>query len=192
MSTETRPGTPCERSETRFTNEPTLGVFHAGGGGFRRHLQRIGKACLRPTALLATLLIAHLCTRLMLHRTSPSSSAHNYERTYAVSLSLLAGRGFHDLVIDESAASAPLRDFFGMRSLQISRADFDAYRASKPDPAGDPWFGRYMPLASTQCSTFAWRHSCGASSALIAACSRRFIRCSAWRPAGACFSLLAG
>jgi hypothetical protein len=162
MSTETRPSAPRERSEVRFTNEQTFGDFTVSGGEFRRRLRRIGKTCLRPTVLLVALLIAHLCSRLMLHRTSPSSAAHNYERTYAVSLSLLAGRGFHDLAIDDSAASAPLRDFFGMRSLQISRADFDAYLASKPDPAGDPWVGRYMPLASTRVldvrmAAFLWR-----------------------------------
>ncbi|HEX4000947.1 MAG TPA: VCBS repeat-containing protein, partial [Pirellulales bacterium] len=97
-----------------------------------------------------------------MNRTSASAAAHNYERTYAVSMSLLAGRGYRDLAIDDSPGAAPLRDFFGMRSLRISREQFAAYLREAHDPASDPWFGRYMPLASTRIAdvwvaTILWR-----------------------------------
>jgi hypothetical protein len=116
----------------------------------RQRLRRIGGACLRPTTLLVVLLAAHLGTRLWLHRTSPLSGAHNFDRTYGVSMSLMAGRGFHDLAVDESPASAPLREFFELKRSRISREEFAAYLASKPDPTRDPKYEWYMPLASTR------------------------------------------
>ena len=111
-------------------------------------LQSIRKIFLRPGFLLVALLAVHLCTRLALHRSSPLSGAHNYDRSYGVSLSLLAGRGFHDIVLDESAASAPVQEFLDLKRSRISREEFAAYLASNPDPARDPFYGRFFPLAS--------------------------------------------
>ena len=98
---------------------------------------------------MIVLLIAHLCSRLALHRTS-LSGGHNFDRVYAVSLSLMAGRGFNDLAVDESAASTPLREFFELRRSRISREEFETYLASTPDPARDPKYQWYLPLATTR------------------------------------------
>jgi hypothetical protein len=161
MSMETKSITPNERSSPRLSLErhfrlsSVKGSFSQaaensgrGDGSFSRRLRRVGKACLRPTSLLMVLLVAHLCSRLVLHRTSALSGTHNYDRAYGVSMSLMAGRGFHDIVVDDSPASAPLEEFFELKRTRISREEFDAYLASHPNPARDPYYQRFLELAS--------------------------------------------
>lgn len=106
------------------------------------------RAVARPGLLLIVLLAAHLGSRIWLHRTSPLSGTHNYDRTYGVSLSLMAGRGFNDIAVDESAASRPIQEFFDLKRSQISRTEFAAYLASVPDPRRDAYYGRFFSLAS--------------------------------------------
>lgn len=127
----------------RDADESIRGVNAAGA-----RLLRIRKFCDRPMVLLAVLLAAHLGMRIGLHRVSPLSGSHNYDRTYGVSLSLMAGRGFHDIALDESAASAPIQEFCDLKRSQISREEFAAYVASKPDTARDPYYDRFFALAS--------------------------------------------
>ena len=134
----------CERSTARG------GRSRSRFRRFIRRLQRIGGKLLRPTVLLVALLIVHLCSRLWLHRTSPLSGVHNFDRVYAVSLSLMAGRGFNDLAVDASPASAPLREFFELRRTHISREEFATYLASEPDSTRDSKYQWYLPLATTR------------------------------------------
>jgi hypothetical protein len=149
MPTETQPILARERTVVRLAEDRPASVGR-GAEMLGRRLRRARAVLLRPAVPLAALMIAHLCSRLYLNRTSPSAQAHNYERTYAVSLSLLAGRGFQDLALDDLPTSAPLRDFFAMRRYRISREELAAYLGASHDPANDPWYGRYMPLASTR------------------------------------------
>ena len=88
-------------------------------------------------------------SRPWLHRTSPLSGVHNFDRVYAVSLSLMAGRGFNDLAVDASPACAPLREFFELRRTHISREELATYLASEPDSTRDSKYQWYLPLATT-------------------------------------------
>ncbi len=102
----------------------------------------------RPGLLLVFLLVAHLCTRIWLHRNSPLSGTHNYDRAYGASLSIMAGRGFNDTAVDESPASRPVQEFFDLKRSKISRAEFAAYLATTPDSGRDAYYGRFFSLAS--------------------------------------------
>ena len=87
-------------------------------------------------------------TRIWLHRNSPLSGTHNYDRAYGASLSIMAGRGFNDTAVDESPASRPVQEFFDLKRSKISRAEFAAYLATTPDSGRDAYYGRFFSLAS--------------------------------------------
>jgi hypothetical protein len=128
----------------------SFSIDRAGLCRMRERAMAFAKFCIRPTSLLIVLLMAHLCSRLALHRTSAVSGAHNFDRMYGISLSLMAGRGFDDIAADRSAASAPLVEFFELRRSGITQDEFATYLASKPDATKDTQYRWYMPLASTR------------------------------------------
>ncbi|HKD35178.1 MAG TPA: hypothetical protein VKB78_00215, partial [Pirellulales bacterium] len=95
---------------------------------------RVGaaKRFLKPV-LLVGLLALHFAARCHHARTMPLAERHNYERSYIYSLSILAGRGFHDWAVPDTAAAAPIAQFLDKKSDQITPEEFTAFRdSSKP------------------------------------------------------------
>ncbi len=113
-------------------------------------LHRILRSKSLPLWLLASLLVAHVATRLHLQAASSLARAHNYPRTYAVALSLLGGHGFADLAIDDSPSAAPLHEFLEMGRQRLSADELSRYFATVQRPERDPEHGLYAPLASTR------------------------------------------
>jgi hypothetical protein len=86
---------------------------------------KLGKA-----ALLAALLAVHFAARWHHAQTMPLAERHNYERAYIYSLSVLAGRGFHDWALPETPAAAPISRFLEKQSDHITDGEFAAFRES--------------------------------------------------------------
>ncbi len=81
-------------------------------------------------SLLIGLLSLHFASRWQRSATMPLADRHNYERAYVYSLSLLAGRGFHDMAIPDSPAAAPIARFLDKESDRVTADEFAAYLSS--------------------------------------------------------------
>ena len=64
----------------------------------------------------------------------PIADHYNYEQTYAYSLSLLAGKGFHNLAVPPTPEGEPIVRFLAKESDHVTREQFQAFLAN-PGPA---------------------------------------------------------
>jgi hypothetical protein len=88
----------------------------------KRSLSRFVK-----TGLLVALLAAHFLSRQHAARTVPLPARSFYPWVYRVSLSLMAGHGFHLFRLTNSGAAQRIGDFLLLKSEAISPHDFEAF-----------------------------------------------------------------
>jgi hypothetical protein len=89
-------------------------------------------------SLVIGLLALHFAARWHHAQTMPLADRHNYERAYIYSLSVLAGRGFHDWPLAESSEAAPIARFLAKQSDQITDEEFAEFqRSSSPTDRDD-------------------------------------------------------
>jgi hypothetical protein len=110
----------------------------ASAGGSTGWASQQGWLRAAQVALLAGLLLTHFLVRLHLHRTTPLEARGFYPQVYRVSLSLLAGNGFHQFRLSDRPESRAVWEFLLLRRPRLSRREFAAFRAC-PDcaPLGD-------------------------------------------------------
>lgn len=85
-------------------------------------------------AAVALLLAVHFAGRWHQAQSMPLVDRHNYEQTYAYSLSLVAGKGFHNLAVPPTREAEPIAKFLAKESDHVSREQFRAFLAN-PGPA---------------------------------------------------------
>lgn len=80
-------------------------------------------------ALVVALATINFCDRWHRAQTMPLADRHNYEETYAYSLSLLAGKGFHNLAVPPTPEAEPIAQFLAKQSDHVSREQFETFLA---------------------------------------------------------------
>ncbi len=90
----------------------------------RRRLATIAKV-----AIVVALAAVNFCDRWHRAQSMPLADRHNYEETYAYSLSLLAGNGFHNLAVPPTPAAEPISLFLAKQSDYVSREQFQTFLA---------------------------------------------------------------
>ncbi|HEX3997602.1 MAG TPA: FG-GAP-like repeat-containing protein [Pirellulales bacterium] len=85
-------------------------------------------------ALVVALLGLHFSERWHRAQSMPLADRHNYEQTYAYSLSILGGNGFHNLAVPPTPEGKPLERFLAKESDRVTPEQFQAFLAN-PGPA---------------------------------------------------------
>jgi FG-GAP-like repeat len=111
----------------------------------RRRLVAIGKV-----SLLVGLLALHFAARWHYAQVMPLADRHNYERAYAYSLSLLAGKGFHDLPVGATSEAAPIARFLDKQSDSVAPEEFRAFLEHPTPSAVEADFGEHRRWASSR------------------------------------------
>lgn len=88
--------------------------------------RRCRSISIAKVSLVVALLAIHFAARWHRARSMPLADRHNYEQTYAYGLSLLAGRGFHNLPVPPTPEGEPIARFLAKESDQVTPEQFQA------------------------------------------------------------------
>ena len=133
-----RPKSPIRDGATESKSKPSLAQCRA-------RFIAAGKV-----ALVVALLAFHFAARWHHALTMPLADRHNYEQTYAYSLSLLAGKGFHNLAVPPTPEAAPIARFLAKESDRVTRQEFQTFLANPGPQDFDADAGEHNVWASSR------------------------------------------